>query len=84
MSFGGLGEWGTPVVASLKPNTREKAELDCSLLQFIRGPHQAVAGTAPTSFNTAAAAFFSRAEAINNFSGQAHGVLLSHQLSPKV
>jgi hypothetical protein len=22
-----------------------KAELDCSLLQFIRGPHQAVAGT---------------------------------------
>ena len=59
MSFGGtFGGMGDTCCTKFETEYSRKAELDCSLLQFIRGPHQAVAGTAPTSFNTAAAAFF--------------------------
>jgi hypothetical protein len=63
----------------LKPSTG--AELDCSLLQFIRGPHQAVAGTAPTSFNTAAAALASQllcklaGQALSAAVAAGHGVI---------
>ncbi len=55
--WGGIGGMGDTCCTKFEAEHPRKAELDCSLLQFIRGP-QAVAGTAPTSFNTAAAAFF--------------------------